>query len=476
MRIIVTRNQETIAELTFEDEDVIIGSEPGCAVCLEGEGIGPRIAQISLDGDGQWRINKLDDSSLILLNDRPIDDRRTLMHDDMLALGDYELSILLHDPAEAAATSAAEESQLSTEELAKIKQFPLPPSAIVKRHHDPLHLSPDQLDHVARLTVSLVTSRDVHELLDAALAMLLDAFNARMVWIGVRRQTAGELEVVAGRLPSGPVTTGSPVLDQLQYRCLERSQYICVRKMAEGEIGSAMAVPLMTQKGSVGLIYIDRRRDSKRFQIPDLDTLAALAGHISVMLEAVFAERQQRSADQSVAEIDLVHTIQTLLDPRGGPAWKNMQLAAYSRSGQDNPGDVYDIMVHPDNNMSAVMMGHVNAKGASLALSMARLHSTFRVGYLHLDPPHALARALNWLMYNEKDPATVDALFLVIDPATGKFRYTRAGRIGGFIMSAKGEPRLVSGADGPSIGRVRHYEYVSKIDQLAPGETLALYT
>ncbi|HQA00334.1 MAG TPA: PP2C family protein-serine/threonine phosphatase, partial [Phycisphaerae bacterium] len=203
---------------------------------------------------------------------------------------------------------------------------------------------------------------------------------------------------------------------------------------------------------------------------------SALAGHVAAKLDAMFQARQQQSAIQSAAEIALVHSIQTLLDPKGAPAWRNLQLAAYGRSGQDNPGDVYDIMTHPDTNMSAIMLGHVISKGASLALAMARLHSTFRVGFLHMDPPHALARTLNWLMYDEKDPANVDALFLVIDPATGKFRYTRAGRIGGFIVNTRGEPRLVSGADGPSMGRIRNYEYISKIDQLAPGETLALYT
>jgi serine phosphatase RsbU (regulator of sigma subunit) len=474
MRVIIRKNQETVSELTFEDEEIIIGSQPGCAIQLEDEGVGPQIARINLDGDDAWRVEKTDAESPLLINDKPLTERRTLVHDDVLTLNDYELSIRLQeDVVEQAPT---DDDRLSPEELAKIKQFPLPPTSIVKRRYDPLHLSPEQLERVARMAVHLAASRDVHELLDATLTMLLEAFNARMAWVGVRRKTTGELEVIAGRLPSGPSTAGSPVLDRLQYRALERAQHICVRKISEGEIGSAIAVPLTTSTGNVGLMYIDRRRGNKRFQLPDLDTAAALACHVAAKLDAVFQERQQRSAEQSNAEIDLVHTIQTILDPRGGPAFKNLQLAAYGRSGQDNPGDVYDIMTHPDNNMSALMLGHVNAKGASLALTMARLHSTFRVGYLHMDPPHALARTLNWLMYDEKDPATVDAMFLVIDPPTGKFRYTRAGRIGGFIMSNKGEPRLVSGADGPAIGRIRNYEYVSKVDQLLPGETLALYT
>jgi len=474
MRLVVRKAGETLADLTFEDEEIIVGSEPQCAICLTGEGIAGRIACIALDGDDHWRIEKLDPDSPILLNDSPLTERRTLVHDDLLNLQEYEVSVQL--PEEAEDESITQEPPLSPDELAKIKQYPLPPYAVVKRHHEALNLSPEQLERVSRLAVDVGSSRDVHELVDAALKMLLEAFKARMAWIGVRRKPTGELDVVSGRTRSVHSTAGTPILDSLQYRCLERAQHICIRKISEGEISSAIAVPLRARAGNLGLIYVDRRRGTKRFQIIDLDMMSALAGHVAAKLDAMFRERQQRTAQLSNAEIEVVHSIQAILDPKGGPTWRNLQLAAYGRSGQDNPGDVYDMMTHPDTNMSALMLGHVNATGASLALSMARLHSTFRVGYLHTDPPHALARTLNWLMYDEKDPATVDALFLVIDPPTGKFRYTRAGRIGGFIVNNRGEPRLVSGADGPSIGRIRNYEYLSKVDQLAPGETLALYT
>lgn len=473
MIVTVKKAEQTLSEATFGDEEILIGSDTSCAVCLaEGE-VGGQIARIALDADDHWRVEKLDADSPLLLNDKELSERRRLNNNDVLNLGEYEIHISLRDEMEETVT---EEPVLTPEELAKIKQYPLPPNAIVRKHHEALNLSPEQLERVARMAVNIGVSRDAHELLDAALNMLHEAFGARMAWIGVRRKPAGELEVISGRSPSGHTTATTPVLDMLLYRCLERAQHICIRKIAEGDISSALAVPLRTTAGNLGLIYLDRRRGAKRFQILDLDKLSALAGHVAAKLDAMFQARQLQTVHQSEAEIGVVHSIQAILDPKGSPGWRNLQLAAYGRSGQEKPGDVYDIMTHPDTNMSAIMVGHVLSEGASLALAMARLHSTFRVGFLHVDPPHALARTLNWLMYDEQDPANVDALFLVIDPPTGKFRYTRAGRIGGFIVNTRGEPRLVSGADGPSIGRVRDYEYISKIDQLAPGETLALYT
>lgn len=471
MHVVIRQSEQVVSEQAFDSDEITVGLGDGCELRLDGEGIASEVARITQDGDEQWRIEKLDAAADVFINDEPLTERRVLINDDVLKVGEFELNFTLIDTA-----PLPDEPPLSAEDIAKIKEYPLPPTTIIKRHQEELSLSAMQLERVARMSVALSAARDVNELVEASLEMLVEAFDARMVWMGVRRNTSGELDVVAGRTPAGHSTAETDLLETFRYRCLERGQHICLRKITEGGIGSAMGVPLRTPAGNQGVIYIDRKRGVKRFRLQDLETASALACHIAAGLDSLFQERTQRTAQQSAAEIDLVHTIQAILDPKGGPTWKNFQLAAYGRSGQENPGDVYDIMVHPDNNMPAFMLGHVNATGASLALSMARLHSTFRVGSLHMDPPHALARTLNWLMYDEKDPATVDAFFMLLDPPTGKFRYTRAGRIGGFIVNGRGEPRLVSGADGPSIGRIRNYEYVSKIDQLLPGETMAIYS
>ena len=474
MRILVRKEEEVLADLSFEDEEITVGSQPNTTIHLPDEQVAGRHALIALDGTGNWVVHKLDPDWPIIVNRDNLEESRILENADSICIHIYELKIFLSHDLD---RQVVEDTRVSTEELARIKQFPLPQGSVVKRHFDPLHMPKEELERIARIAVDLAGCRDMHELLDAALSMLLDAFNARMAWIGIRRKPEGELDVVGGREPTGQAAPANELIELLQYRCLERAQHICVRKVRDvNQVGSALAVPLTTPAGVLGLAYVDRPPRTRRFQIPDLDLLSALSCHVAAKLDAIVAERIHRSAQVSSTEVSVVHAIQAQLDPRSSPSWKHIQLAAYSRSGQEHPGDVYDIMEHPDTGMSAIMLGHVNATGASLALAMARLHSVFRVGYLHTDPPHALARALNWLVYNEKDPSTVDALFLVLEPNSGRFRFTRCGRIGGFIVNARGEPRRVEGPDGPSVGRIPNYEYISKVEQLLPGETMALYT
>jgi len=473
MRVMVKEGDTVLADLSFTEEEISIGSQPDCTIHLPDMRISPKNAIINFE-DNQWLILNIDPGNKILINNHVITDRTVLQNDDDIALHDYVLKVYLDTELE---QHGYEEPQLTTKELAEITKHPLPLGAVVKSRSDDITLEQKELLTISRFNAGLADCRDIHELIDNSLRKLLDIYDARAAWVGIRRKPRGELEVFGGMLPSGQTCGSNPLIDQLQYRCLERAQHICVRKAYDYEnIGSAMAVPLLTRSGTWGIIYVDRVPKNKRYQMSDLDMLTVIAANVAARLQAIVEQRVRRDSEIFSSEVSVVTSIQTHLDPKTSPDLDNLQLAAYSRAGQENPGDVYDVMQHPDTNITAFLLGHVNATGALLALSMARMHSTFRVGFLHNDPPHALARALNWLMYDEKDPSTVEAVCLLIDPPTGKIKYCRAGKIGAFIVNAQGQPRPLQGADTPPIGQARNYEYISWMENLAPGETLVMYS
>jgi len=474
MRVLVKEGEAVLADLSFEDEEIAIGSEAGCGIHLPDMRVSPRNAVIRPQDNGEWNIEPLDPDNTVLVNGHKLSERMELHNGDEIAVHEYLLKVYLDQELE---RHVVEDTRLSPEELARIKEFPLPPGSVVKRHFDPVTLTQDQLERVSRIGMEVFHCRDIHELVEVALNTLLVQFSARVAWIGLRRQPRGELEVLAGKLPGGQPCATTPVVELLQYRCTERAQHICIRKLRdEGEIGSAMGVPLTSPSGPLGMIYVDHGLKAKRFQIPDLDLISSIGAQIAAKLDALVQGRLQRNAEITATEISVVHTIQAQLDPRHAPQFENLQLAAYSRSGQERPGDMYDVMKHPDTRLAAFMLGHVNATGALLALSLARLHATFRVAVLHNDPPHAFGRELNWLMYDERDPSTVDALYLLIDPPSGKIRYCRAGKIGAIIINARGEPRALQAGDSPPIGQARDFKYAAQQEVLGPGETLILYT
>ena len=135
------------------------------------------------------------------------------------------------------------------------------------------------------------------------------------------------LDVIGGKLSTGKVFESTPIVEYLMYRCLERTQHICIRRVRDQkDIGSAMAVPLAVGKKTIGMVYVDRRPKVKRFQFPELETLSALAAQIAAKAGTIFSGMAKRSAEMSSAESALLRELQAQLDPKSTPNWENLQL------------------------------------------------------------------------------------------------------------------------------------------------------
>ncbi|NLX12441.1 MAG: SpoIIE family protein phosphatase [Phycisphaerales bacterium] len=472
MRIVVRQGLNKIADTSFEDEDIYLGSQATCDIHLPSPQINPRQLRIFLAENKQWCAENLDPNVSILLNNEPMRPTTLLKNKDELNIQTYVVTIFTSEEEE-----VLEEPSLGPEELAKIKKYPLPPGSAIKRHFDPTQLKTAQLDILARAGSRIAASKDLHELVDVTLDVLMENFSARCAWVGIRRKPEGELDVVGGKLASGKSFEGNPLIGYLEYRCIERFQHICIRKVREqADVGSALAVPLAVGTTTYGMLYVDRREKVRRFQYPELELLGALGSQVAAKIEYFLAAAVRRTEAMSSAEQELVRVIQNQLDPLNMPMWSNLQVAAYMRSGQQNCGDVYDTMKHPDTGLAAFLIAHVHTNGGSLSFSMARLQATFRSAMLHNDPPQAFARLLNWLMKEGNDSSTIDMICVILDPATGQMKYARGGKIGGFFITAQGAPRSMKHASEQRVGMVANFEYNAHLDQLAPGESLVLYS
>ncbi len=476
MRVVV-REKDTNVILTdrsFEDEAVYLGSRPGCAVHLPDLYVSPHHLLIGPDEEGSWMIEPLDQDKPIRFNGQPLVARLPLRDENSIEIGPYLVQVYLR--AELAGPGG-DEDRLSPADLAEIKKYPLPPGSFTKRAGDPIEkLQPSQIARLSRAGLELGRCRDMHELVDVALSHLLQGFRARCAWIGLRRQASGDLDVVGGRYTSGEACDAPEMAMHLRYRCIDRQQQILVRRVEEGIVGSCLAVPLITSLGVLGMIYADVRRDTRRFGTSDLDAFVMMGSHIAHQLETLLREQLREVAHVNTTELSVVRGMQEMLDPRDPPNWKQFQIASYALAGEQNSGDVYDVMKPPGREIAGLMLAHVNAEGAALPLIMAQVHASFRVAMLHGDAPHVFLRHLNHLLYGSGQSRYVGCFVLMVDPATGTLRHCRAGRIGAIVVDGRGQPRPFGAIEMPAVGVVRGFEYTLSEDTLGPGETLGLYT
>jgi len=476
MRVVVKEkaNDVIVADRCFEDEAVYVGSQPGCGIHLPDLYVSPHHLLFTPEEDGTWSIEPLDVQKPAVVNGQRLAVRQSVLDENEVELGPYILKVYLN-PDKAA--PAAEDDRLSPTDLAEIKKYPLPPGSLTKRTGEPVEkLLPGQIASLARAAIEIGRCRDLAQLVDVSLTHLLQGFRGRCAWVGLRRQAAGDLEVIGGRYTSGEPCESPELARGLRYRCLERRQIILVRRAEDPIIGSAVAAPLLTPLGVLGMIYVDARKSAKRLGTADLNALVVLSACISEQLETLLRGQLVQDVRVNSTELSVVRAIQEQLDPHSMPAWKEFQVGAYSLTGQQNSGDVYDVMKVPGKDFGGLLLANVRAEGAMLALLMAQVQSAFRVAMLHGDSPHAFLRQLNYLLYGDAPSRYVHCFVLTVDPAAGVLRHCRAGRIGAIVVDAHGQPRPFGGIGMPALGVEKGFEYTSGEDVLAPGETLALYT
>jgi hypothetical protein len=124
------------------------------------------------------------------------------------------------------------------------------------------------------------------------------------------------------------------------------------------------------------------------------------------------------------------------------------------------------------------VLGHAMAAGPESAILMAEVRAGFRIALLHADAPHFVLKELNWLVH-EPDSQVQHPMRCVtglLDPASGKLRYSTAGQPGVYLVRRSGEAEDLVRGRLPPLGEQPQMEYNLEEAQLEPGESLLLFT
>lgn len=457
-------------EVEFRGTPVSIGSHSKNLVQLPDTEIAAYHAMMLPTGDDQWMFQPTTLDGQTLINGEPVREPVELDDGDVIEISHFTIVFTLDVAPDLVLPEAG-----NVEELAKIRQFPLPPRSEVRKPDVEVSLNTARQKALGQFLLKLRMCTDFAKLLEATVEMLVPELNARTSWMGVRREANGPLELVDGRSDKGKYTGHPPKYETYEYRCLARNQFILVPKTGDDVTQSVIAVPIMGKRGALGLIYADTRRRQHVFDDADLDFMTLIAGIIAPQLEAIIGNYFEQREQLNTSGLTLIQDVQAKLDPRSVPQWPELQIAAYAKPGTKNGGDVYDVMRLP-NGLLAVLLGHVHSGATKTALAMAEARSAFRVAGLHADRPHIQLKALNWLFFDDKDPCSMDIAILVVNPKTGAAEYACAGEIGVMIVDSRGNSRSLADPAVPRVGQHKSYEYVGASERLRTGDLLAFYT
>ncbi len=471
MFLIVSRDQEVLAEISLRT-GVTIGADFECHVVLDDPRVPAEAVRIERDGDG-WQIEWMAPDAPLRSAAGPVRASAPLSIGDELQLFDYVLHCVA--PPEDEQPDCGDRTA-GVEQLTRFVQSTLPPGAILRRLDENVELAGARLGDFGAAAVKLSCADAIPGVMDAALDVLVSICSARNAWIGVRRVNYGPMEYVQGRTRDGASIELPAIGVALQARVLHRSQFVFVPRVREHHGASVLQGPLPGPRGMLGMLYIDSGSAEHRFDERDVDFFVLIALQIAAQLDAVIQQAARNRGALVAGEVGVAHAIQGRITPRKLPQWDTLSCGAFREVGTGHSGDVYDV-VRLGDGRCGVLIARAPSSGATPSLLMAQAQAAFRVGAMHLDPPHVLLTSLNILMYDGQPDRVLDCLVAFIDPSSGELTFAAAGDIEAWIVSARGEERpLVAGPRPPRLGSAKLHQYSAQRTTLGAQETLALFT
>ena len=337
----------------------------------------------------------------------------------------------------------------------------------------------DPVTALVRAGRELVARKPVEQLFADLLDLSMEAVGAsRGVLLTLDR---GELCVSASRGENFHISQA------VRDRVIEQRQSMLVGDVMSDDIlrarksivmqrvKSLMAAPLQTDERVLGLIYVDSPLAWRPFEAGDLNLLTVIANVAAMRIERDRLEQVEQARLMMERELEQAAEIQRQLLPLAAPSLAGLELAGYNRPCHGVGGDYYDFVTYPDGRV-LVVLGDVAGKGMPAALLMVNLQARLRILAENPPPPAEMVSILNRAMAAVCPGNRFVTFFLsVMDGNAGSIEFCNAGHNPPMLVSKMGGLRSLEGG-GPVLGILPNLAYQQRRVELAPGDTVVLYS
>ncbi len=209
--------------------------------------------------------------------------------------------------------------------------------------------------------------------------------------------------------------------------------------------------------------------------------MAGLAlGAVLIGTRAWLARHEERARLRLLeSELDVAAHIQCSLLPSEFPPFPDradVDVFAQMIPARHVGGDFYDFyLVAPDR--LAFAIGDVSGKGVPAALQMSLCRVLVKGAAIAGRPVGQVASVVNGTLVGELPPNGFITAFLgMLDLSTGRLEFVLAGHNPPAIVDADGRVRFLQAPASMFLGKFPEARFETGTAQLAPGETLLLYT
>ena len=253
-------------------------------------------------------------------------------------------------------------------------------------------------------------------------------------------------------------------------------RFAAAQSMLLSGIRSLVAAPLLDPDGTLGLIVLESRAGIRQFSEEDLELLVSLASVAALHLRNLALALEAAERRRLQEELALARRIQEALLPDRLPEVPGWELYGGNIPSRGVSGDYYEVLTRCDGRECVLMIADVAGKGMAASLLTVSLQALSTGPIEDGLPPDEICARLSRQLYRRTPPEKYATAFLgILEPATGRLRYTNAGHNPPLVLRASGLAEEL-GSTGVPLGLLPQAPYRSGETTLAPGEILVLYT
>ena len=176
-------------------------------------------------------------------------------------------------------------------------------------------------------------------------------------------------------------------------------------------------------------------------------------------------------------ELDVASKMQQSILPTVFPSGPSYKTYGTMHPAKDVGGDFFDIIRLEDDRIG-LAIADVSDKGVPAALFMMSSRTLLKGSAIGTSgsPGEVLTEVNNLLNEDETTGMFVTMLYAVYDPTTGVLTYASGGHDPPLVVHPDGSSELKPLTGGIALGVLGGFEYRQESIELAPGDTVCLYT
>ena len=175
-------------------------------------------------------------------------------------------------------------------------------------------------------------------------------------------------------------------------------------------------------------------------------------------------------------EIDIAGRIQRSMLPVCFPEIEGYGIHAVVNPAQAVSGDFYDVM-RLEGGRTGLLVADVCDKGIPAAMVMMSCRTLIRGAAIGLlDPGRVLSEVNGFMCEDNRLSMFATVFFGVFDPVDGSLTYANAGHPSPLLVGPGSSPAPLEGVCGVALGLMAGGEYESSRVELAPGETVFVFS